>query len=46
MVAKEVALPAGYAAPLLSMFVIPAIYLLLRRRELGMMDEHPEESPR
>jgi Cu(I)/Ag(I) efflux system membrane protein CusA/SilA len=29
-------------APLLSMFVIPAIYLLLRRRELGMMEGHAE----
>jgi Cu(I)/Ag(I) efflux system membrane protein CusA/SilA len=29
-------------APLLSMFVIPAVYLLLRRRDLGIMGKHPE----
>jgi Cu(I)/Ag(I) efflux system membrane protein CusA/SilA len=33
-------------APLLSMFVVPAIYLLLRRRELGMMGKRLEEDPR
>jgi Cu(I)/Ag(I) efflux system membrane protein CusA/SilA len=33
-------------APLLSMFVVPAIYLLLRRRELGMMGRRLEEDPR
>ena len=30
-------------APLLSMFVVPAIYLLLRRREIGMMTGRLEE---
>jgi Cu(I)/Ag(I) efflux system membrane protein CusA/SilA len=29
-------------APLLSMFVVPAVYLLLRRRDLGIMGEYPE----
>jgi len=33
-------------APLLSMFVIPAIYLLLRRRELGMIGEQVEVKSR
>lgn len=33
-------------APLLSMFVVPAIYLLLRRRELGMMGKRLEEDVR
>jgi Cu(I)/Ag(I) efflux system membrane protein CusA/SilA len=31
-------------APLLSLFVVPAVYLLLRRRELGMMDDHAGEA--
>ncbi len=29
--------------PLLSMFVVPAVYPLLRRRDLGIMGEHQEE---
>ena len=33
-------------APLLSMFVVPAIYLLLRRRELGMMGKRLKEDSR
>ena len=33
-------------APLLSVFVVPAIYLLLRRRELGMMNKRLEVDSR